>query len=542
MTAAATQAASEAEITLAYHMRTKHSLERYAAGPETLDWDTQPNPFREFAGVSRVPLVLRADSIETGYAQIYAPEGATSPALTINEAAALLELSMGLSAWKEYGPDRWALRCNPSSGNLHPTEAYLFACGIPGLADGLYHYVSRDHVLELRCATKPRPGAAPGLWIGLSSVHWREAWKYGERAFRYCQLDAGHALGAVRYAAGALGLTARLIEDIDSRDLAALMGLDRAADFAGAEPEDAEALVSIGPELSERSRSKAALPFSWHAAAGERHGRASLLDPYPMYRWPVIHHVGLSTQGHGTGIHSAPFSFPPLLPAPQARASSIILGRRSAQRFDSKFCMSAESFYRMLDCVLSRPLAPWDLWSFAPAIHLVLFIHRVEGLEPGLYVLPRTFGGESLLRQELRPDFLWQKPEPAPAHLPFMRLASADCRAVARTVSCHQAIASDSCFSLAMLSEFELTIKANPWRYRQLHWEAGLLGQVLYLEAEAQGLKGTGIGCFFDDAVHELLGIKSGRLQSLYHFTVGRGLTDNRITTLPAYPGRQRTE
>ena len=36
----------------------------------------------------------------------------------------LLELSMALSAWKEHGPDRWALRCTPSSGNLHPTEAY----------------------------------------------------------------------------------------------------------------------------------------------------------------------------------------------------------------------------------------------------------------------------------------------------------------------------------------------------------------------------------------------------------------------------------
>ena len=37
--------------------------------------------------------------------------------------------------------------------------------------------------------------------IGLSSVHWREAWKYGERAFRYCQHDAGHAIGTVRIAA-----------------------------------------------------------------------------------------------------------------------------------------------------------------------------------------------------------------------------------------------------------------------------------------------------------------------------------------------------
>jgi len=106
-------------------------------------------------------------------------------------------------------------------------------------------------------------------------------------------------------------------------------------------------------------------------------------------------------------------------------------------------------------------------------------------------------------------------------------------------MNCHQAIASDSCFSLSMLGEFEPVVSANPWRYRQLHWEAGLIGHALYLEAEAEGLRGTGIGCYFDDALHEVLGLTTTQFQSLYHFTVGRPLTDDRISTLPAYPGRQ---
>ena len=64
-----------------------------------------------------------------------------------------------------------------------------------------------------------------------------------------------------------------------------------------------------------------------------------------------------------------------------------------------------------------------------------------------------------------------------------------------------------------------------------------MIGQVLYLEAEAAGLRGTGIGCFFDDAMHEVLGLKGDEFQDLYHFTVGGPITDTRITTLPAYPG-----
>jgi hypothetical protein len=70
-----------------------------------------------------------------------------------------------------------------------------------------------------------------------------------------------------------------------------------------------------------------------------------------------------------------------------------------------------------------------------------------------------------------------------------------------------------------------------------------VLGHVLYLEAEAAGVRSTGIGCYFDDATHELLGIGSDRFQDLYHFTVGGPVDDARLTTLPPYAhlGRGRT-
>ena len=70
--------------------------------------------------------------------------------------------------------------------------------------------------------------------------------------------------------------------------------------------------------------------------------------------------------------------------------------------------------------------------------------------------------------------------------------------------------------------------------------EAGLVGQVLYLEAEAAGVRGTGIGCFFDDPVHQAFGLDGSRWQSVYHFTVGTPITDARIETGPPYPQRQQ--
>ena len=94
---------------------------------------------------------------------------------------------------------------------------------------------------------------------------------------------------------------------------------------------------------------------------------------------------------------------------------------------------------------------------------------------------------------------------------------------------------------LGMIAGFadSLQRRGASW-YRRLFWEAGLLGQVLYLEAEAAGVRGTGIGCYFDDAFHGLLGLEGDAFQSLYHFTMGGPVDDKRLMTLPAYGGMLR--
>ena len=540
------------EATLAYHARTKHSLKAYAAGPETLDWDTQPNPFRTYEGAPRTALPLAAEALDVSFAQMVS--GAVAPApVDLAGVALLLELSFGLAAWKQLGPDRWALRCNPSSGNLHPTEAYVIAGRVAGLADGVHHYVSRDHTLEHRFAP-PGPdvvavasasgftienrfdsaGGAPSLFLALSSIHWREAWKYGERAFRYCQLDLGHALAAVRYAAACLGWTAHLVA-ATSEDIARRIGLDRDGDFAGAEREDPDILIALAPAGGDLP-ALPPVPFG-----GRWMGQANVLDRHPLYRWPMIDQVSRAThRERAVAEPPEPASaLPPRAAGGEGPAAAVILGRRSAQRFTAKgSMMPKEVFLGLLDALLPRAAAPFDAWGFEARIHPLVFVHRVEGLAPGLYALPRRDGVIAALKAALRADFTWETPEGVPAHQPLYRLVETDCRGIARTVSCHQAIASDSSFALAMLAEFEPLVSAEAWRYRQLHWEAGMVGQSLYLEAEAAGFRGTGIGCFFDDDLHQLLGLEGATFQSIYHFTVGRAAVDDRITTEPAYPGR----
>jgi hypothetical protein len=170
-------------------------------------------------------------------------------------------------------------------------------------------------------------------------------------------------------------------------------------------------------------------------------------------------------------------------------------------------------------------------------VHLFYFVHRVHDLASGLYCLVRRPAQLSELRQATRREFAWQVPPGCPENLGFYLLQSDDLRKTARLLSCGQDIAADGCFSLAMVADFAGSLKRQGAEfYSRLFWECGLIGQVIYLQAEVAGLRGTGIGCYFDDPVHELLGLEGNAFQSLYHFTVGGPVEDARITTLAPYP------
>lgn len=231
-----------------------------------------------------------------------------------------------------------------------------------------------------------------------------------------------------------------------------------------------------------------------------------------------------------------------------ASAGQIIRQRRSLLACDGRTSIPAERFYRMLARVMPRvelevarrPM-PWDAIPWAPAIHFGLFVHRVAGIEPGLYALARDPGKVEKLKACMHAHFAWEAPPGCPADLPLYLLERGDARQLAAQLSCRQEIAGDGAFSLGMIAEYQASLLAQgPSFYRRLFREAGAIGQVLYLEAEAAGVRSTGIGCFFDDPVHQTFGFKDLAFQSLYHFTVGGAVDDPRLTTLPPY-GRERS-
>lgn len=535
------------EVVIAYHERTKHHFHRYANALGYLDWAAQPNPFRIYPGAPRLPLDQPRLNTDPTYDSLFTTDRSPPHPLNREAVSRLFYESLAISAWKQApGTSPWSLRINPSSGALHPTEGYLISGPIQGLSTcpGVYHYAPIEHALEERVALMPEEWAAlaaqlprGAVLLALTSIYWRESWKYGERAFRYCHHDLGHAIGTVSFAAATLGWRTRLLEAADLEDLAVLLGIDRQS---GMEAEHPDCVLALSP-IPHHTAPCLDLPRALIArlAAADLAGRPNRLSS-EHHPWPVIDEV-LEACRTSTALPDRQATVERrergslVLEDRKVPARPIIRQRRSAVALDARTAIDRGTFYRMLTHVIPSGF-PFDVLPWRPRVALALFVHRVDGLEPGLYLLMRHPAQGPSLRSCLRPDFAWRQPPACPPELDLVMLDTGDARRAAELLSCHQEIAADGAFSLGMLAALEPALREGgaAW-YPRLFWETGLIGQVLYLEAEAAGIRGTGIGCFFDDAVHELFGIPDRRWQSLYHFTVGGAIEDPRLKTIAPY-------
>ena len=511
MSSTASGNASGIHAVYRYHDGTKHHFARFARSLGYLDWASQPNPFRSFADTRTTSLIRHPSAI-----------------------AGVLRHALGLSAWKQFRESRWSLRVNPSSGNLHPTEAYVVGplAALDGGRDaGVWHYAPDRHALEQRCvvaasAWNHAAGDPSAFLVVLTSIHWREAWKYGERAFRYCQHDLGHAIAATRIAAALYGLHASLLPEWSQADIAALAGIDRDQDYVDAEREEAGCvlLVSAAAAACDRAAVIAAV------REGQWAGRASQLSEDHV-QWTFIDEIAAATRDPGR--MPVPRRAHPLRDRPSTYSAALLLQRRSAVALDTVSSIDAARFFEMLRHAMPADASPWDALWWDARIHFALFVHRVDGVAPGLYLLVRNESALDRLRAACNREFLWTQVHEV---LPLYLLARGDCRAAARRLSCDQDIAADGFFSLGMLADFDAGLAEHGESfYRHLFWECGFVGQVLYLEAEAAGARATGIGCFYDDPVHDLLGIRDHAFQSLYHFTIGIPIDDRRLTTEAGY-------
>ncbi len=217
-----------------FQERTKNK--RGALGGRPLDWDNKPPTYKTYPQAKSFPLPrplandVPFDDVMRSRRSV---RSFSSDPLTLEELSYLLWSSTGI---REVSGGH-AFRTSPSAGALYPIETYVVINSVQGLGPGLYHYNVKDHKLETL-----RPGdlgeevahaaleqdmcaLAPAVFIW-TAIFPRTIWKYGQRAYRYIYLDAGHIGAHLSLAAVSMGLGTCQIAATYDDEINAFLGVD----------------------------------------------------------------------------------------------------------------------------------------------------------------------------------------------------------------------------------------------------------------------------------------------------------------------------
>jgi SagB-type dehydrogenase family enzyme len=487
-----------------YHEATKHSVESLRRERQVLDWANMPDPFRHYEGAPVLDLPADPSAPEIPSLDVLQGNSGTTP---VGDGPAFLSQLLfycaAISAAKRVPSSgyEYALRVNPSSGNLHPTEFHFVTQGLKEWPDGLYHYDPSRHMAEQRgrgtFEMRLASGPASIVFV-LTSIVWREAWKYGERAYRYCLHDIGHAWQALALSARAIGCDTFAVGSFVDDEVGQLCRLNS--------DEWPMLLVSLHGE-SIPVREAGTVKAIWFG------GQANLLSKETIAQ-PLIDSLHFATKQSSSGTCRTSFEEPAPtgsgeIELPPPASSTRSFGKVSRMRRSALDFIGGEQSVTLaeLSAILAQTAQPLSA-DFAGTrfFQLYLYAHRVDGLQPGVYKF-------------------W------PEYAELEQVKIGDQRLVAAALSLGQQLAGNACLTFSMIGDLDrATATYGDRGYRYVHFEAGAIGQRLYLAAEALRLGATGIGAFYDDEVHRHLNLTAKQGQVVYHFAIGYPVPDPRIS------------
>ena len=459
---------------LDYHRKTNHSVESVRAGNISLDFSILPRLYKLYRRAETVPLPEESVPSNVPALEAIAGEAPTRDgAPTLEDVAALLKLSAGITKWLKVPNGSMAFRAASCTGALYHIELYLVCGDMPGLSAGVYQYGAQDNALRrvrsgdyrgaLVAATAGHAGVASApVSVVYTSVFWRNAWKYQSRAYRHAYWDCGTVLANTLSVASSRGLPVRVVTGFADD------GLNRVVDVDGVR----EAAVAIVP-LGSGGTPIAPTPLPDRVNLETLPYSPKEID-YPLIR---ATHDATSLDEAGAAAWRAPersaqaTSNAPLAAEAGAESVERVILRRGSSRQFQLAPIDAEALRTMLAAAM-RPV-PGD-WP--PLNDLYLIVNAVDGLAPGGYVYHEE-GGE------------------------LEMLHSGDHRFMAGHLGLNQALAHDAavnCYFLADLDAVTAALGARGYRAAQL--DASIRAGRLYLSAYSMGLGATGL-TFFDDEV-----------------------------------------
>eukprot|EP00928_Gymnodinium_smaydae_P054402 TRINITY_DN3817_c0_g2_i3.p1 TRINITY_DN3817_c0_g2~~TRINITY_DN3817_c0_g2_i3.p1 ORF type:complete len:871 (+),score=123.32 TRINITY_DN3817_c0_g2_i3:39-2615(+) len=411
---------------LQYHAESCHVRPGLYANGGSMDWENQPDKFRRIIGSKSVDLprsgvlTLLSDDVAFG---------------SLDALGVLLHDAAGITAWKSQGQQvKYSLRANPSSGALQPLEIYVFG-DVGDHPSSHWHYNPYWHSLERvarlplerwTATLKQLPQGA--ILVGLTSIVWRNAWKYGDPGFRYTHHDVGHQISSFAFAAAAQNASVVLLDSLTDEEITSFMRPD--------EPEEAVCILAIFPSSASTPEGNWWRDFAlgenfWDGMGPPQHHGAPVEVYYgkpEVDARPIIAAARSASLRRTRPTASFWTGGPPTSELPAAWTSAgplrpLIHQRRSAQNYNPDAApnggLPSALFHDILRRVLHQPV--WFPWR--AAVQPFLFVHRVEGLEPGIYLLCRGRTCEEL-RADVDPlgQFEWRTAPGTPLDVPLVLL------------------------------------------------------------------------------------------------------------------------
>ena len=412
-----------------YHQNTKHSYNSIRTNPNRVDWNNPPNKFKNYSkDYKRIQL------------------------LNENPNYNFLYLIAGISAKKTYPNAEYYLRVNPSAGALYPNEIYFQVRNTDGFEDGIYHLeVASSSAVLLKKLELTQgienlldlPYSVDGFIFFISSLYFRSSWKYKNRAFRYCLLDAGHLIGTIEASSYLFDKDFELIYDFSKEKLNEFFSFDEKEFFTS---------IVIAGKKQQNEKVSFSLSLPTLDGASYIEENISFFEKNKLVE--MAYQDSLNIVDKKAQENRAIFNFQ------KQRFQDTIFKRRSIREFSNQ-SISKIKFESILNVVNQAIKSDCD-----EQVDIYYTINRVEGMILGLYK------NGQLLR-------------------------TGDFSSTAGYLCLEQDLGKSSAVT------FFLTSKGK--NYQELYQKAGVIGHRLYIASNYLDIGCSGIGAYYDDEVCEFI-------------------------------------
>jgi SagB-type dehydrogenase family enzyme len=445
------------------------------------------------------------------------PKERTSTGMGIDTLAELLFFSAGITREvKVPGRGTFYLRAAPATGALYPIELYVVCRDLEGLESGVYHFCPGDFSLSrLRggdwtpalssyAGSRADISAAPAS-IVLTSIAWRNSWKYQARSYRHWFWDGGVIAANLMATANSAGLRSSVVLGFEDEAVNGLLGLRARQEAAiaicpvgvyadastrsvsGRSPEK-ELPPPIDPTFIRLSQSEVEYPQVWEA-----HEASYLRDFSDVRAWTRPRDEEASRASAPPTDRTYPLD--PSLPRPDEGPdlAQVILRRGSTRRFSPE-----PITFEQLSNVLyhSTRGVPLDLPVRTTLLDVYLISNAVKDLPNGSYRFDPASGSLEQLR-------------------------AGEFREMGGYLCLEQPLFTGASSVIFLMTELARVLRLFGDRgYRAAQFEAGVVAGRMYLASYAQGMGASGT-TFYDDAVTEFFSPQSAETAPMLALGIG---------------------